>query len=97
MQKLNREEGITIVHITHFMEEAVEAGRVVVMEDAKIVMEGTPREIFSRVSELKELGLDVPQMTELAQELKNEGIDIPQDVLTVEEMVKNLCRLKSNN
>ncbi|RQD71532.1 MAG: energy-coupling factor transporter ATPase [Tindallia sp. MSAO_Bac2] len=97
MQKLNHEEGITIVHITHFMEEAVEAGRVVVMEDAKKVMEGTPREIFSRVSELKQLGLDVPQMTELAQELRNEGIDIPQDLLTVEEMVNNLCRLKSNN
>ena len=94
MQKLNREEGITIVHITHFMEEAVDAGRVVVMEDGKIVMEGFPREIFSRVAELKKLGLDVPQMTELAQELKDEGIEITSNILTVEEMVSVLCQLK---
>ncbi len=97
MQKLNREEGITIVHITHFMEEAVDAGRVVVMEDGKIVMEGSPREIFSRVAELKKLGLDVPQMTELAQELKDEGIKIASNILTVEEMVSVLCQLKLKN
>lgn len=97
MQKLNREEGITIIHITHFMEEAVEAGRIVVMEDGEIVMEGKPREIFSRVSELKKLGLDVPQMTELSEELKEAGIEITSNILTVEEMVSALCQLKSKN
>ena len=94
MKVLNREEGITVVHITHFMEEAVDAHRVAVMEDGRLVMVGTPREIFTRVDELKELGLDVPQMTELASELRKEGIDIPADVLTVEEMVNHLCQLK---
>jgi len=94
MKVLNREEGITVVHITHFMEEAVDAHRVAVMEDGRLVMVGTPREIFTRVDELKELGLDVPQMTELASELRKEGIDIPADVLTVEEMVNLLCQLK---
>jgi energy-coupling factor transport system ATP-binding protein len=95
IKTLNREEKITVIHITHFMEEAVNAGRVVVMEDGRIVMQGTPREIFARVNELKSLGLDVPQMTELAAELSNEGIDLPKDILTVEEMVTHLCRLKS--
>ncbi len=94
IKTLNREEGITVVHITHFMEEAVEAHRVAVMEDGRLVMVGTPREIFTRVYELKQLGLDVPQMTELAAELRNEGIDVPADVLTVEEMVTHLCQLK---
>lgn len=94
MKVLNREEGITVVHITHFMEEAVDAHRVAVMEDGRLVMVGTPREIFTRVDELKQLGLDVPQMTELASELRKEGIDIPADVLTVEEMVNHLCQLK---
>lgn len=95
MKVLNREEGITVVHITHFMEEAVDAHRVAVMEDGRLVMVGTPREIFTRVDELKALGLDVPQMTELASELRKEGINIPADVLTVEEMVNHLCQLKS--
>ncbi len=94
MKLLNREEGITVVHITHFMEEAVGAHRVAVMEDGRLVMVGTPREVFTRVDELKKLGLDVPQMTELASELRKEGIDIPADVLTVEEMVTHLCQLK---
>lgn len=94
IKKLNKEENITIVHITHFMEEAVEADRVIVMEDGQIVLEGLPKEVFSRVEELKELGLDVPQMTELANELIKEGIDLPQDILTVDEMVMKLCQLK---
>lgn len=92
--RLNKEEGITIVHITHFMEEAVEADRVVVMEKGKMVMEGKPREIFSQVEKLKELGLDVPHMTELTYELIKEGIDLPKDILTLEEMVVNLCPSK---
>jgi energy-coupling factor transport system ATP-binding protein len=94
IKKLNREENITIVLITHFMEEAVDADRVVVMENGKIMIEGTPREVFSRVKELKKLGLDVPEMTELSYELRESGVNIPEDVLTIEEMVDAVCRLK---
>ncbi|WZL72602.1 energy-coupling factor transporter ATPase [Clostridiaceae bacterium 35-E11] len=90
--KLNQEEGITIVHITHFMDEAVNAHRVVVMEEGQIVLEGKPRDIFSQVETLKKLGLDVPQVTELAFQLKKEGIHIPLDILTVDEMVMYLCQ-----
>jgi ABC-type cobalt transport system, ATPase component len=90
--KLNKEENITIVLITHYMEEAVNADRVVVMEDGEIVMSGTPKEVFSKVEELKKLGLDVPQVTELAYELRKEGINIPEDILTVDEMVVQLCQ-----
>jgi len=89
--RLNREEGLTVVHITHFMEEAVFAHRVVVMEDGQIVMEGKPREIFSQVEKLKELRLDVPPMTELHYALAQEGLKLPTEVLTVEEMVVALC------
>lgn len=91
--KLNKDEGITIVHITHYMDEAVDADRVIVMEKGKKIMEGTPKAIFSRVTDLQELGLDVPQVTLLAHELKNEGVEISEDVLTVDEMVVELCRL----
>ncbi|HZK56985.1 MAG TPA: energy-coupling factor transporter ATPase [Clostridia bacterium] len=94
IKKLNKEENITIVHITHFMEEAVNADRVIVMGDGQIVLEGKPKEVFSNVEQLKELGLDVPQMTDLTNELIKEGIDLPQDILTVDEMVMELCQLK---
>ncbi|MFW5649431.1 MAG: energy-coupling factor transporter ATPase [Candidatus Alkaliphilus sp. MAG34] len=94
IKKLNKEENITIVHITHFMEEAVNADRVIVMGDGQIVLEGKPKEVFSKVEQLKELGLDVPQMTDLTNELIKEGIDLPQDILTVDEMVMELCQLK---
>lgn len=94
IKKLNKEENITIIHITHFMEEAVNADRVIVMEDGKIVLEGTPREVFTQVEKLKILGLDVPQVTDLAHELVKEGISLPADILTVDEMVMELCRLK---
>lgn len=90
--RLNKEEHKTIIHITHFMDEATQADRVIVMEEGKIVMEGKPREIFSQVEKLKSLGLDVPQMTELAYELIQEEIHLPQDILTVDEMVENLCQ-----
>lgn len=92
VKKLNKEEGITIVHITHFMDEAVDADRVVVMEEGNIVLEGKPKEVFSQVETLKTLGLDVPQITELAYRLRKEGINIKADVLTVDEMVKCLCQ-----
>lgn len=94
IKRLNREENITIVLITHFMEEAVDADRVVVMEHGEVVMEGTPRKVFSRVREIKSMGLDVPEMTELAHELRENGINIPDDVLTIEEMVDAICQLK---
>ncbi len=94
IKKLNKEENITIVHITHFMEEAVNADRVIVMEDGQIVLEGTPKEVFSNVEQLKEFGLDVPQITDLTNELIKEGIDLPRDILTVDEMVMELCQLK---
>ncbi len=90
--RLNNEDKITVIHITHFMEEAVNADRVCVMEDGKLIMQGKPREIFKQVDKLKKLGLDVPQMTELAYELRNENIDIEDDILTVEEMVNRLCQ-----
>ncbi len=94
IKKLNREENITVLNITHFMEEAVNSDRVIVMEDGDIVLEGTPREVFSKVGELKALGLDVPQVTDLAFELRKEGIELTEDILTVDEMVMQLCQLK---
>lgn len=92
MLKLNKNEGLTIVNITHFMEEAVLADRVVVMDDGKIITQGNPREIFSQVETLRALHLDVPVMTEIAGLLNKDFPDIPTDILTIEEMVKILCR-----
>lgn len=96
VRRINRERGITVIWITHFMEEAAQADRVIVMDDGRIVMDGTPREVFSRVDEVKRIGLDVPGMTELALELSREGLAIRTDILTVEEMAEEICRLKSN-
>lgn len=93
IKRLNKEENITIMHITHFMEEAVDADRVIVMEKGKKVLEGTPKQVFSKVEKLKSIGLDVPYMTELSKELKEEGMDIEDDILTVDEMVMRLCQL----
>ena len=90
IKKLNKEENKTVIHITHYMDEAVEADRILVMEEGEIVMEGTPREIFSQVEKVKELGLDVPQVTELAFELNKEGFKVPVNILTVEELVDAL-------
>lgn len=91
--KLNKEKGITIVHITHYMDEAVQADQVIVMEKGKKLMEGSPKKVFSKVDKLKEMGLDVPQVTLLAHELRQAGIEIPQGILTVEEMESVLCPL----
>lgn len=93
IKRLNKEENITVLHITHFMEEAVEADRVVVMEKGKKLLEGTPKEVFSKIEMLKEIGLDVPCMTELSSLLIEEGINISSDILTVDEMVMELCQL----
>lgn len=90
IKKLNKEEGKSIVLITHYMDEAVQGDRVVVMEKGEIKLEGTPREVFSQVEKIKELGLDVPQVTELAYELRKEGINITNDVLSVEELLETL-------
>lgn len=87
IKKLNKKERKTIIHITHYMDEAVEADRILVMEQGQIVMGGTPREVFSQVEKVKNLGLDVPQVTELAYELRKEGINVAEDILTVEELV----------
>ena len=89
-KKLNKEEGITVILITHYMEEVIEADRIFVMDDGKLVMDGTPREIFSRVKELKEYRLDVPQVTELAYELKQAGLDLPDGILTMDELMDRL-------
>ena len=91
MQQLNREENITIVNITHFMEEAVLADRVVVMDGGQIVLEGNPKEVFSQVDYLKQMHLDVPPIAELAGLLHSERPDITTDILTIEEMVAKLC------
>src|SRR5574344_1216179 len=83
IEKLNKEENITVLHITHYMEEAVQADRVIVMDKGRKLLEGTPREVFKNIKLLKEIGLDVPYMTELAHSLKEEGIEINDDILTV--------------
>lgn len=94
IKELNKKQGITIVLITHYMDEAAEGDRVVVVDDGKIIMEGTPRKVFSQVETMKKIGLDVPQVTELAYELKKAGIDIGTEILNVDEMVGVLCQLK---
>lgn len=90
VRALNDVEGITVILITHYMEEIVYADKVFVMDSGKVAMEGTPREIFSHVDELRSLRLDVPQVTLLAHELKKCGLDIPEGILTTEELVKAL-------
>ncbi|MGN0291708.1 MAG: energy-coupling factor transporter ATPase [Lachnospiraceae bacterium] len=92
---LNKEKGVTIILITHYMEEVVDADKVFVMDNGKIVMEGTPREIFSQVDTLKAHRLDVPQITLLADELRKAGLPIPAGILTREELVKALSRLSA--
>ena len=94
IERLNREEGITIILITHYMDEAVRGDRVYVIDDGDLVMQGTPREIFVQVDKLKEYGLDVPQVTETTYLLRKEGIDLPADILTIEEMVGAICQLR---
>ncbi len=96
VQKLNREDGITVILITHYMEEVIEADRIFVMDAGKVVMQGSPREVFSRVEELKKLRLDVPQATLLAWELKKRGFPLRDGILSNEELVEELWRLKSN-
>jgi energy-coupling factor transport system ATP-binding protein len=91
--ELNKKYGITIVLITHYMEEAVAADRIYVMDSGKVVIEGVPKDVFMQVETMKKLGLDVPQMTELAYELNKSGITIDNHILTINEMVNELCQL----
>ena len=93
IEKLNREEGITIINITHFMDEAIRADRVIAVEEGKVVLEGHPKNVFNQVEVLRTMGLDVPQVSYLAYLLREEGVDIPNDILTIEEMVENLWQL----
>jgi energy-coupling factor transporter ATPase len=92
VREINKLEGITIILITHYMEEVVYADKVFVMDKGKIVMQGTPRQIFRHSDELKDLGLAVPRAAMLAEELRKRGINIPDDILTTEELVKEICR-----
>lgn len=92
VRELNEKEGVTVILITHYMEEVVFADHVFVMDQGHVVMQGTPREVFSRVEELKALRLDVPQVTLLAHELKQAGVEIPDGILTIGELVDALCQ-----
>lgn len=92
VHRLNKEEGITIVYITHFMEEAVTSDRVVVMKNGKLLHDGTPREIFSQVPMLKELGLDVPVAAEVATKLRLDGVTLSNGIITEEELGDQLCQ-----
>lgn len=93
VEKLRREKKVTVILITHYMEEVIDADQVFVMDDGHIVMHGTPREIFSRVDELKAYRMDVPQVTMLSEELRKRGLDIPRGILRREELVEAICRL----
>ena len=92
VSELNKKENVTVVLITHYMEEVIHANKVYVMDRGNVVMQGTPREIFSQVETLKKYRLDVPQVTLLAHELHCAGVDIPEGILTKEELVGALCR-----
>ena len=92
--RLNREDGITIVLITHYMDEAAQADRVVVMEHGKVEMDGVPAQVFTQIERLRGLGLEAPQTTEVCANLAKLGVPINTDVLTIEEMVNEICRLK---
>ena len=91
---LNKNYGITIILITHYMDEAAEADRILVIDDGNIFMDGTPRKVFSQVELVKKLGLDVPQVTELAYELRKSGVNITNEILNVNEMVNAICQLR---
>lgn len=94
VRELNQKEGVTVILITHYMDEAIQADQVYVMDEGRIVLSGTPREVFSQVGRLKELRLDVPQITELAYELKKEGFPLPDGILTAKELEDALIRCK---
>ena len=92
VEKLHEEQGMTIVYITHFMEEAIAADRIVLMDAGRIVMDGTPHEIFAQPERVRTLGLDIPLAADLAQRLRQGGWDLPQDIVTDEELLHCLSR-----
>ena len=94
VQELRKKKQVTVILITHYMEEVIDADRVYVMDHGRVVMDGTPREIFSRVEELKQYGMDVPQATMLAEELRKRGLDLPRGILHSEELVEHIMALK---
>lgn len=94
VQELRKKKQVTVILITHYMEEVIDADRVYVMDHGGVVMDGTPREIFSRVEELKQYGMDVPQATMLAEELRKRGLDLPRGILHREELVEHIMALK---
>ena len=91
---LNKNYGITVILITHYMDEAAKADRIVVMDKGKLILDGKPRDVFSNVEKMKSIGLDVPQVTELSYELQKAGINIDTSILDVNEMVNAICQLK---
>lgn len=93
VKKLRERKKVTVILITHYMEEVIDADKIYVMDHGRVVMEGTPKEVFSQVDELKKYRLDVPQVTILADELKKQGLDIPSGILRKEELVEALCQL----
>ncbi len=93
VKRLNKTRGLTVVWITHFMEEAAQAEQLYVMHGGRVVMQGTPREVFRDADRLREFRLTQPPMTRIAQALRQQGVDLPEDLLTVEEMVKEVKRL----
>ena len=93
-EELNRRDGITIVWITHFMDEALRAGRLLVMDAGRVALEGAPREGFQKTEEIRRMGLDVPPMAQLAAQLRADGVPLRADIMTVEEMAVELCRSK---
>lgn len=94
--ELNKKAGVTVILITHYMDEVVHADRVYVMDRGNVVMQGTPKRVFSEVEHLKELRLDVPQVTELAYELKKEGIPLSDGILTIDELTEELCKIRES-
>ena len=97
IEKLNRENGITVLHITHNMDEAARADRVVVISDGKLILDGTPKEVFCNVEKLRTVGLDVPQVTELLYELSEEGYDVPTDILDEHTCAEALYEIIKND
>lgn len=97
VEKLNKEEKVTVISITHYMEETVMADRVLVINQGELVMNGTPKEIFAREKELKEIGLELPPVCQIASEIKEQGLQIRKDILTEEELLEALCELLQKN
>ena len=97
IHKLNREKGITVVLITHHMSEAEDAGRIIVMDDGRVAMDGTPKEVFTQVEELRSMGLTVPDTVDLLDRLRHSGVDVPLDALTVEECADVIAQAMTGN